>query len=747
MRTLVLCLGLAALASALCQRFGGWAFIDHGGAGGGTPEPWMTTSTNLMFFAFIDPSTMAVPDSFRSEVARYDRAETLVMFSIGGQDYGDKWTWLSSEASARQMAARVATWRSTYGCHGIDIDAEEGSVMNGDWHIMGAFLEELKRRDPGILISLDVYGSPGGRDYHNNLINQYLLSSGSHPNTIDWINIMAYSNYDSTKTYVEYYTKAVYSQWWPTLNGPVDPSKVVVGIAGTGFYSNNCNPSDYTAITNYVKQNGLLGESVWAFIYTGSSMASSWWTPNCYSGYVSIYNALSGSCSGPQPTKCSSNLFSSCPSTCQRCSTTQRCIETTDTCPAASCSTYSLDQCPSTCQRCSTTSSCIEQSATCPAAACSSFSFDQCPSSCKKCATNSRCLEQSDSCPSSPGGCSSHPYLQCPSGCQMCAWTQTCKEPTEFCSACTPLTGTSCGGPCKPCSSGNCILLQETSHAAAEAELVRIRGEMREANAAASASWDARETALRNELRRVGLERDDALRALADERSARSGLEARVAALEAEARTRALDMQRCEALRERANAEAERQRKRSEVVIAEYHAAKAATEAAEARAVQRTQEALKLEQALAESQQREQKERELGRTARAERDEQAAVASRAMERRAMLAEEHRRLSTLRAQLERLTEHMKTAPPASATLEGHARSASSASGAAAERSAVDAVLARAKGGSGLVLGHSAKCPRVTISPPVCAENDSDDAATFASSAAAQYRGTAPRCTCQ
>eukprot|EP00727_Mastigamoeba_balamuthi_P008092 m51a1_g3903 hypothetical protein (468) ;mRNA; f:119985-121450 len=412
--SLVLLLSVSALAD--CQRFGGWAFIDHGNAAGqayGTPEPWMKTSTNLMFFSFIDPSTMNVPESFAKETKNYDASKTLILYSIGGQDYGDRWNWLKSEDQAKAMAAKVATWRKTYGCHGIDLDAEEGSVMNLDYKIMGTFITELKRLDPGVLVSLDVYGSPGGRDYHNNLINEYLLSSGAHPNSIDWINIMAYSSYSNTVTYIEYYTKAVFNPNWPVLKGAVPASKVVVGIDGAGYYG-NCQPDDYTTITKYVKDNGLMGESVWTFIYTGSPLSSTWWTPNCNAGYISIFNTLTAGNSqctpGPQPVTCESNTFDACPSTCQKCAATQKCLALTATCGTTpvSCESNTFDACPSTCQKCAATSKCIALTATCGTtpATCQSHSFDSCPSSCQKCSATKTCVAWSDTCTVTPASSS-----------------------------------------------------------------------------------------------------------------------------------------------------------------------------------------------------------------------------------------------------------------------------------------------------------------------------------------------------
>ena len=78
------------------------------------------------------------------------------------------------------MAHEVATWRKRYpGLSGIDIDAEN-QVEQSDPEVMAAFVRALKEADPGVLVSLCVYGNPEGRALHNYLINN-LLRNASFP--------------------------------------------------------------------------------------------------------------------------------------------------------------------------------------------------------------------------------------------------------------------------------------------------------------------------------------------------------------------------------------------------------------------------------------------------------------------------------------------------------------------------------------------------------------------------------------
>jgi hypothetical protein len=196
----VLALGVAAAAEGApndgqkrmpSAGFGGWLFLDHDGPGGGTAPAFVSAGTDLLFFSFIDPATMAPPASFRDALPRY-AANHTVMFTIGGEDWGAKWaTWTHSETAAVQMARQVGQWRKQFpGLAGIDIDAE-GQVEQASPEVFAAFVRTLKLEDPEILISLCVYGNPEGRKLHNYLVNNLLTNATV--DGVDWINIMAYA--------------------------------------------------------------------------------------------------------------------------------------------------------------------------------------------------------------------------------------------------------------------------------------------------------------------------------------------------------------------------------------------------------------------------------------------------------------------------------------------------------------------------------------------------------------------------
>ena len=157
---------------------------------------------------------MAVPASFAAALPQLSSNKT-VMFTIGGEDWcvrpavtrlqqccccrsrrllprfgpfvtgrwggrGARWNWTSTVDDAVTMAHEVATWRKRYpGLSGIDIDAEN-QVEQSDPEVMAAFVRALKEADPGVLVSLCVYGNPEGRALHNYLINN-LLRNASFP--------------------------------------------------------------------------------------------------------------------------------------------------------------------------------------------------------------------------------------------------------------------------------------------------------------------------------------------------------------------------------------------------------------------------------------------------------------------------------------------------------------------------------------------------------------------------------------
>ena len=85
---------------------------------------WQQEGANVLFFTFINPDSMIVPNSFVNLAAsRGTNAEgavphdTMIIFAIGGILYStdyNPWHWLTSKEAAEAMAIEVATWPDKY---------------------------------------------------------------------------------------------------------------------------------------------------------------------------------------------------------------------------------------------------------------------------------------------------------------------------------------------------------------------------------------------------------------------------------------------------------------------------------------------------------------------------------------------------------------------------------------------------------------------------------------------------------
>ena len=85
---------------------------------------WQQEGANVLFFTFINPDSMIVPNSFVNLAAsRGTNAEgavpqdTMIIFAIGGIQYStdyNPWHWLTSKEAAEAMAIEVATWPDKY---------------------------------------------------------------------------------------------------------------------------------------------------------------------------------------------------------------------------------------------------------------------------------------------------------------------------------------------------------------------------------------------------------------------------------------------------------------------------------------------------------------------------------------------------------------------------------------------------------------------------------------------------------
>ena len=147
----------------------------------------------------------------------------------------------TNDALRQKAAAEVATWRRRYpGLAGVDIDAEN-VVEQSDPAAMAAFVTALKSADPGILVSLCVYGNPEGRRLHNFLVNSLLTNATV--DGIDFINIMGYGGLAQNKKFAEEYTHAPRSKWDHPIDAAVPAGRVVMGIKAASALG-SCDPPD-----------------------------------------------------------------------------------------------------------------------------------------------------------------------------------------------------------------------------------------------------------------------------------------------------------------------------------------------------------------------------------------------------------------------------------------------------------------------------------------------------------------------
>merc|ERR1711936_1023119 len=132
--------------------------------------PYQQEGANVLFFTFINPATMAVPESFKKLAASRGTngdgsvpADTKIIFAIGGYAYSyepNPWDWLTTREKAEAMAVEVATWKTDYGIDGIDLDIEAGA---GDKSEAGPnmvhFIRKLKSLQPNLIVSQPTYGA------------------------------------------------------------------------------------------------------------------------------------------------------------------------------------------------------------------------------------------------------------------------------------------------------------------------------------------------------------------------------------------------------------------------------------------------------------------------------------------------------------------------------------------------------------------------------------------------------------
>jgi len=260
--------------------------------------PWQQESSNVLFFTFIHPESMEVPEAYKKLAATRGTgapgsvpANTVIMFAIGGYAYSIKpnpWHWLTSKAAAEEMAEKVAKWPDMYGCDGIDLDLEEGAGSN---KIAGPnmvhFVKKLKELNPSIIVSQPTYGWPQVQA-EIDVINASWDSNGNSKGVADSIGLMVYQG-TTALNYVKNYDSSKRWQGHP-ISAAVPNNAILLGAKGV------TSSNDITTMANKCIQDDLLGIMVWyasvdnGFQYKHSEQWDASISEDSIAGYKSTMN-------------------------------------------------------------------------------------------------------------------------------------------------------------------------------------------------------------------------------------------------------------------------------------------------------------------------------------------------------------------------------------------------------------------------------------------------------------------------
>ena len=201
---------------------------------------------NVLWFTFLNPQLMTVPTAFANLAncrgsSGCPSREQLIIFSIGGQVYGEKpWPFLATSEAAQAAAQKVAGWFSTYNIDGIDLDIE-GSAGDSTNDASNAivFVNALKeklnsaRNVTNNIITLPVYGYPQ-ITAENELVNECFDKGGSGGcyGNIDTVGIMVYNDLESLQ-YVPDYANATNEWQGFPITVDVPSSDIIAGLEGT----------------------------------------------------------------------------------------------------------------------------------------------------------------------------------------------------------------------------------------------------------------------------------------------------------------------------------------------------------------------------------------------------------------------------------------------------------------------------------------------------------------------------------
>lgn len=232
-----------------------------------TPQlyPYQQTAVNVLYFSFIHPRSMKVPQAFINLAKTRGTgtvgavpSTTMIVFSIGGYAYSidtNPWPWLTSQSAAEAMAIEVAKWPSLYNCDGIDLDLEEGAGDQPDaGPNMVHFVRKLRQLVPNIYIGQPTYGYPKV-PAENYIINQSWDANGVSSALVDSIGLMVYTGATSLE-WTNQYTNGP-EQWSGSITCRAPSDTILVGANGI------TSATDVETLSNACINSNFRGIMIW----------------------------------------------------------------------------------------------------------------------------------------------------------------------------------------------------------------------------------------------------------------------------------------------------------------------------------------------------------------------------------------------------------------------------------------------------------------------------------------------------
>jgi len=288
-----------------------WYFVANGlTTKSNSKDPtWLTDAVNFISFAFINPHEIhtkganALPQAFKNHVDAFKNKNIPIVFSIGGEAFKDKWSFLDTQQHAENAAIICADWATQYGV-GIEIDYEASSLgtastsyncpsawnqemkksvcnvtVSNELKNLGYFIEKYRQKIPfgKGLLTMDVFSSQGPSLGLTYIINRYLPGMptnkpkyvlGGDDDTfkikgLDWINIMV-SSWDATQKIDEWVgpNAPVSTQWnYPRIHSAVPKERAIVSMVANHHCASLDNPFDATI--THIQRTQIKGIMFW----------------------------------------------------------------------------------------------------------------------------------------------------------------------------------------------------------------------------------------------------------------------------------------------------------------------------------------------------------------------------------------------------------------------------------------------------------------------------------------------------